>query len=153
MAPLSRIMHQIARTILHSKFCYIYTLIVMKTTNNAFSMTPLSRIVHQVAKIIFHLNIFYNYTLIVIKTTDDAFSMTPLSRIRHQVAKIILHLNFFYIYNLIVMKTTNNALPWSRCLGSCTRLLEQYFTVNFFLYLYINSNENHLQCIFNDPVV
>ena len=77
---------------------YIHILRVIKTTNNAFSITPLSRIMHQVAKTILHRNFCYIYTKIIIKIIYNAFSMTPLSRIMHQVAKTILHRNFCYIY-------------------------------------------------------
>ena len=39
MTPLSMIMHQVAKTLLHRNFFYIHILRVTKTTNNAFSMT------------------------------------------------------------------------------------------------------------------
>ena len=58
MTPLSRIMHQVAKTILHRNIFYIHILRVIKTTNNAFLMTLLSRIINQVAKIIIYWNFF-----------------------------------------------------------------------------------------------
>ena len=59
MTPLSRIMHQVAKTILHRKFFYIHILRGIKTTNNAFSMTLLSTIMHQIAKVIIYWNFSY----------------------------------------------------------------------------------------------
>ena len=99
-------------------------------------MTPLSKIMHQVAKTILHRNFFYIHILKVTKTTNNAFLMTLLSRIIHQVAKIIIYWNFFKIRTLILQKQILLHFQWPLCLGSCARLLKQYSTGTFFIFVY-----------------
>ena len=135
MTQLPRIMHQVAKTILHRNFFYIHILRVIKRTSNAFLMTLVSRIMQRVAKAIINWFFFLNWKANSFKRNSIAFSMTPLTRIMHRVAKIIFDWIFFKIRTPILSTEILLHFQWPRWQGLCTRLLKQSSTGTFFIFI------------------
>ena len=108
MTPLSRIMYQVAKTILQKNFFYSHIWRVIKTTNNAFLMTLLSRIMHHVAKIIMYWNFFGIQTIILQYQILLHFQWPRCLGSCTRLLKQYSPGTFFYIHILRVIKTTNN---------------------------------------------
>ena len=102
MAPLSRIIQQFAKKILHRDFFYIHIFRVIKTTHNAFQWPRCSGLYARSLRQ-HSTGTFFIFIYIATNTKFITISLIPLFLFMLQVSKLIIYENlsktFIYIYS------------------------------------------------------